>query len=411
MNKSFLIALVCLGLSLSARNVSAQAVQISTQMSASAATQGSGIATPTTYYHQLMWSLSGPAPTACTVELDTAPDDSTWTTGGAIPAQTCTSGGQSALFNSASADVRINLSTFTGTGTIHISYVGYSSGPAGVVMSGAAAPTGTCTGGALYTITGTGALYSCDNGTWAAISGGSIAFPSTVSGAVNSGGIPCFNSSTQESSSTAITANDVIVGGGAGACVSDSGVLYTNLAQLTLGSTQTIQCTGNINCLIVKQSSGGGIPLLVEGLSGSILFEVAPGATAANVFTGSVAIDNLYSQGVTHLLYSHTAPTIAGAGCGGSAASITSNNGTAAFKVNVGTSNTGTCTITLPTAATDWVCFADDTTTTSASVFITKVIPTSGHLTTEVTLQNYTDAAATGDWTDSDILEGSCHGE
>jgi hypothetical protein len=361
MKKFFLAVLLIvlpLFLSLPAVAQNGGAIQIGAQMTASVATTGNGIATPTTYYHQLSWTLSGPAPTACTVELDTAPDDSTWTTGGAIPAQTCTSGGQSALFNSASADVRINLATFTGTGTIHISCVGYSSGPAGVVMSGAAAPTGTCTSGALYTITGTGVLYSCNNGTWATV-GGALAFPLTVTGGT-SGGIPYFSSTTSLASSALLTTAHLMLGGGAGAApLVDAGCSTNEVGSLTCGA---------INGTTHGSSAG-------------------------------------------HVFFSSTAPSVAAAGCGGSGASITSNNGTAAFKINVGTSNTGTCTITLPTAGTDWVCFADDITTTSTSVFITKIVPTSGHLTTEVTLQNYTDAAATGDWTDSDILEVSCHGE
>jgi hypothetical protein len=66
----------------------------------------------------------------CTVELDSAPDDSTWSTGGAIGAQTCTTGGTSGLINANVAWVRINLATFTCTAgstcSIYISYAGYS---------------------------------------------------------------------------------------------------------------------------------------------------------------------------------------------------------------------------------------------------------------------------------------------
>lgn len=106
-----------------------------------------------------------------------------------------------------------------------------------------------------------------------------------------------------------------------------------------------------------------------------------------------------------------TAPTVAAAGCGGAAASIASNNGTAAFKVNVGTSNGGSCTVVLPTAPTDWLCQATDVTTTSTTVALTKSVPTSGHLTTEITLQNYTDIAGTHAWVDSDIVAVTCSSE
>jgi hypothetical protein len=89
----------------------------------------------------------------------------------------------------------------------------------------------------------------------------------------------------------------------------------------------------------------------------------------------------------------------------GTSAAVVTTNGTAAFTINVGTSNTGTGILTLPTATHNWACSATDITTTSATVFITKVVPTSS---TSVTFQNYSDAAATHDWVDSDVLEVQC---
>jgi hypothetical protein len=169
MNKVLIAILLFFGLSLCARNADAQAVQIGAQMTATAATNGTGIATPTTYYHQLTWTTYGSVAT-CTLRMDSSPDNSSWTNGGTIAAQTCTSGGSSPLTNTATAYARIDLATFTCTAGstcgINISYIGYSSGPSGTVQSGAAAPTGTCTSGAIYTITGSGIVYSCKNGSW-----------------------------------------------------------------------------------------------------------------------------------------------------------------------------------------------------------------------------------------------------
>jgi hypothetical protein len=100
-----------------------------------------------------------------------------------------------------------------------------------------------------------------------------------------------------------------------------------------------------------------------------------------------------------------TAPTVSsGFGTG---ASVTVNNGTAAFRINVGTSNTGTGIIGLPTAATGWNCFATDITTTSTTVSQTKQKAT-GSDSSHAALQNYTDISGTGAWTDSDILAVSC---
>ena len=111
---------------------------------------------------------------------------------------------------------------------------------------------------------------------------------------------------------------------------------------------------------------------------------------------------------VANLLISPTAPTIAAGDCGGSAASIPSNNGTAAFAVNVGTAPTsGGCTITLPAATTDWVCSCTDRTTNSTSVFSCKQSNTSAS-TTSAVLTNYSDVAVATAFTANDVLRVSC---
>jgi hypothetical protein len=125
-------------------------------------------------------------------------------------------------------------------------------------------------------------------------------------------------------------------------------------------------------------------------MNGSLLW--APTVTAQGAY-------NL--NGV--LLTSATVPTIASGF--GTSPSVPNANGTAAFTVNVGTSNTGTGILTMPIAAHGWACSATDTTTVSANVFKTAVTPTS---TTSVTFQNYTDVAATHAWVDSDVLEVQC---
>lgn len=108
----------------------------------------------------------------------------------------------------------------------------------------------------------------------------------------------------------------------------------------------------------------------------------------------------------TNLLISNTAPTIAGAGCGGSGATIASNNGTAAFTINTGTAPTaGGCTVTLPTATTAWNCYPTDLTTTSATVFLQK--QTSGTTTTAV-LQNFSTTPAAAAPVANDIYQVSC---
>jgi hypothetical protein len=89
----------------------------------------------------------------------------------------------------------------------------------------------------------------------------------------------------------------------------------------------------------------------------------------------------------------------------GTAAAVVSTNGTAAFTVNVGTSNTGTGNLTMPAAAHGWACAVNDVTTQSTTVSQTKVSATT---TTTVTVQNYGDTMSTHDWVDSDVLQFQC---
>jgi hypothetical protein len=108
----------------------------------------------------------------------------------------------------------------------------------------------------------------------------------------------------------------------------------------------------------------------------------------------------------TNMIFSATAPTIAGAGCGGSSASIPNNNGTLAFTINVGTAPTsGGCTVTLPTAATGWYCDATDFTTNSTGIFQLKQ---TGGSTTSAVIQNFSDVAVATAPTANDIWRVSC---
>lgn len=103
----------------------------------------------------------------------------------------------------------------------------------------------------------------------------------------------------------------------------------------------------------------------------------------------------------------NTAPTIAGAGCGGSAASIAANNGPSSFTINVGTAPTSAgCTVTLPAATTAWNCFVNDKTTISTAVSMQK--QTGADSTTSVTFQNYSDLTVATAPAANDIYSVSC---
>jgi hypothetical protein len=126
------------------------------------------------------------------------------------------------------------------------------------------------------------------------------------------------------------------------------------------------------------------------------------GTTKATLF-GNGIFQPLGLQ-MTNLLISATAPTI-GSGFGTSP-SIATQNGTASFTINVGTGGSATSgVIGLPAAINGWNCFANDPTTTSTTVFMTKQTAST---TTSATIGNFNNAGAAAAWAGSDILSVSC---
>lgn len=184
-----------------------------------------------------------------------------------------------------------------------------------------------------------------------------------------------------------------------------------NIAFNPFTSCMTIYGDTSGNAAICTALAAGtpnpiNLPLATGSANGLLATDGANPQQTSWTLTPSLTTVTLSSSlKTTNLLISHTAPTVSsGFGTG---ASVTTNNGTAAFLINVGTTNTGTGVLSLPAASTGWACNATDTTTTSATVLLTKVAPTS---TTSVTFQNYDDTGATHAWVDSDILEVNCFG-
>lgn len=102
-----------------------------------------------------------------------------------------------------------------------------------------------------------------------------------------------------------------------------------------------------------------------------------------------------------NLLISGTAPTISSGFGSTPSASITANNGTAAFLVNVGGGGVATSgVIGLPTAATGWVVYCDDMTTPGVNE--TKQTATATNTATVTNYNTTTGGAAA--WGAQDIL-------
>jgi hypothetical protein len=383
MKKLLLLLLFLAALCLPASSY-AQAVQITAQMRATAPTTGSGIAVPTTYYHQLTWSVSGTVAT-CSVTLDSSADNSSWSSGGAIGAQTCTSSGQSSLVNAAANYVRINLGTFTGSGSIYISYIGYSVGSSGTVLSGTGAPTGTCTNGSLYTNNSNGNLYSCNGGSWAA-AGGSAAFSAITSGTnttaamVVGTGASLATSGSGSISATALNGTAFsgtsghIVSFGAANIPADSGVVAANTVVASspgaglahfAGSTQTVTSSAVTSADATGNTSGSGNFCLVT--SCTMVTPTLGAATATSVATGTSPPTCTIGTAGTLCQNEGTAPTGAAsvdmlyANATNHCLTALNNNTDVGCLAALGATNAFTGAVTLKTAGTATNCVANGT--------------------------------------------------
>jgi hypothetical protein len=165
----------------------------------------------------------------------------------------------------------------------------------------------------------------------------------------------------------------------------------------------------------IIQSNKGGIEIPKLGLqeiaapTGIASQDVCYGDSTAHALKCSYN-NGAFGQvplGGANLLISPTAPTIAAAGCGGSAAAISAPNGTASFNIFTGTAPTsGGCTVTMPAATTDWHCEANHVSAISTTNFI--IQQTGALSTTSVTLQLFSDVAAATAPTASDTWRVTC---
>lgn len=130
---------------------------------------------------------------------------------------------------------------------------------------------------------------------------------------------------------------------------------------------------------------------------------------STNAFSCLTALSSMTSFGLTRLVMSSTAPTVSSGF--GTSPSIASNNGTAAFTVNVGTGGTATNGVVgMPAATTGWICHVEDETAVLGNVANARTLQI-GSTTTTVTVENQTvSTGAALAWTASDVLVLSCHG-
>jgi hypothetical protein len=115
---------------------------------------GSGIA-----YHKITWTKTGTV-SACSVKLQQSVDSVSWTD--LIASQTCTSSGVSTVTNISANYIRMNMTAFTGTGSVAVIWNGYTTNPSA--------------GGGVTSITGTANQIAASASTGAI----TLSFPTNV---------------------------------------------------------------------------------------------------------------------------------------------------------------------------------------------------------------------------------------
>jgi hypothetical protein len=116
-----------------------------------------------------------------------------------------------------------------------------------------------------------------------ASTGGTPSFPVTVAGTVTSGGIPYFNSTTQESSSAILNTNILVKGGGAGGAPTNSSITDNG----TTVSTSEVVTLSGAGAASTSSVLINGTPFTSGGSATTtfpLVYLNAPGAAAPTVF-------------------------------------------------------------------------------------------------------------------------------
>lgn len=264
-------------------------------------------------------------------------------------------------------------------------------------VSGVSAPQsavaitgGTIAGTTITTSTYNGNTLTTGSSTYTGTAGQTYTFPTTSATVARTdanntftGTTQTFNGTTQQEIATRTT--DV----GTNANYLTFGTVSNNRAQIKVGGT-------NI--------TDGYMDFYTE-TGGSLVRVMSISSSAAVVVTGSISASTNYSVNGT-LISSATAPTISSGF--GSSPSVASNNGTATFRINIGTGGTATGGVVgLPTASNGWNCMVQEFAPNATALLSVTVITASS--TTSVTVQNdlLSTGAATA-WQASQVLIFNC---
>lgn len=215
-------------------------------------------------YHKLTWVPTGTVST-CQVSLDTSADNSSWSVGGAITAQTCTSAGASLVVNVNANFVRINVTTISGGGTVFVTWNGYVNNPSGAFSGGSGSsfqdillttsPGNPASGyDRLYADSGTGNVTCLTSSGGSCLSGGGAGTVTVVGGG-------------------SLAATAIVTGGG------------TTTLQ-TPSATSTLNSSGNMSLAGTLTAIGSITSTHVAGTAGSAqtVGDVANPALGSNSF-------------------------------------------------------------------------------------------------------------------------------
>lgn len=256
-------------------------------------------------YHQISWTKTGTV-TGCTIAVDSSPDNSTWTAGGIITGQTCTTNGQSAVTAASANYIRLNMTAFTGTGSVLIVYKGYVNNPSG---SGSSFYQTVQSAGTPLTQQpalnfGTGFTCSNDganNRTDCTVtpSGGSVPNPG-ANGLVNCTGTACSTSAVVTAPSGAIVGT-TDVQALTHKDLTDATNTFPTLNQNTTGTAANLSGTQTQNQVYASPNGSSGVggfralvaadvPTLNQNTTGSAAKWTTARALAGNNVDGSAAV-------------------------------------------------------------------------------------------------------------------------
>ena len=224
--------------------------------------------------------------------------------------------------------------------------------------------------------------------------------------------VPLLNAAATFSGAVSHTSTFIASGAGATSAANSTSIMGglvaptmgSNAGFLTIGGVYTLPTLTTTGQGTISLSASNGLQLQGDGSSNDVCLMSKSAACVVGVKTGAGGISlagGLYNATTSKLFASGTAPTY-GSGFGTSAA-LGAVNGTWKFDIAITTGTGATGIVNLPTASTDWNCFAN-----SKSNPTTIRVWQTGFATNSATFAPYTAAGVLSAWASPDTIAISC---